>query len=128
MKIVYLSLICLLLQVKPDPVERTVGLLRQNNLQELNKSIAPGIELTLLNEGNIYSKEQAQVIVDNFFTRNPVVAVKLIHKVDSNPAYQFGVMLITCKSGSYRVAVSLRDNNGTYFIDELRIEEEKAQQ
>lgn len=109
-----------------DPIERTVLMFKQSNLEELYKTFAPSIELTILNDDNVYSKEQAGIIVNNFFTKNPISSVKVIHRVDSNPDLRFAVVMLISKNGNYRTSFSLRNSNGTFRITELRIEEEKV--
>jgi hypothetical protein len=113
-------------QPKPaDPVDKTVQLLKQNNWTELYKSFANRIDLTILDESDIYAKEQAIVILNNFFAKNQPFTVKLIHQVDSNPDYRFAVVMMSGKEGNFRTSFSIRNNNGTFQINELHIEAEK---
>jgi hypothetical protein len=112
-------------QSKTDPVERTAMLLKQANLAELAKTFAPSMELTVLKDENVYSREQAEVILNSFFSKNAAVSIKIIHRVDSNPDLRFAVAILTCKTGNFRTSFSLRNNNGVYQVNELRIEEER---
>jgi hypothetical protein len=109
-----------------DPVEHTIALLKQTNWAELYKTFAANVDVAILNESDIYTKDQAEVIVNNFFTKNQPFAVKLIHQVNSNADLKYFVVLLTGKSGSYRTSVSLRNNGGSFQINELHIEAEKA--
>jgi hypothetical protein len=113
-------------QQKADPVEKTVALIRQNSIKELVKTFAPNIELTILTEEGVYSREQAETMLNNFFAKNPIVSIKIIHRVDSNPEMPFAVCTLTTKNGNFRTSVSLRSSNGNFVVTELRIEEEKA--
>jgi hypothetical protein len=108
-----------------DPVDRMMLLLRQSNWTELYKTFAPSVDLTILDENNVYDKDQAEVIVNTFFVKNQPFSVKLIHRVDSNPDYRFVVVVLSSKNGNYRTSFSIRNNNGTFQINELRIETEK---
>ena len=108
-----------------DPVERTVTLLKQSNWNELYKTFAPSIDLAVLDENDIYAKDQAQVILNAFFNKNQPFTVKLIHRVDSNSDLKFAVVTLSGKGGNYRTSFSLRNNNGTFQINELHIEAEK---
>ncbi len=128
MKLLYLLTVFSIAMFQPkaaDPIERVVVMFKQNNLVELYKSFAPSIELSLLNDNNIYSKEQAEIILNNFFAKNTISSVKVIHRVDSNPDYRFAVLILTSKGGNYRTSFSLRNTNGIFQMNELRIEEEK---
>jgi glycogen debranching enzyme len=109
-----------------DPVERTVQLLKQSTWADLYKTFAPSVDLAILNDGDIYAKDQAEVILNNFFNKNQPFAVKLIHQVNSNADLKFVVVTLTGKGGNYRTSISLRNNNGTFQINEFHIEAEKA--
>lgn len=128
MKILSLLFIFSLVIVQPkpaDPVERTVALLKQSSWAELYKTFAPSIDLTILEDNDIYAKDQAEIILNNFFSKNQPFAVKLIHQVDSNPDLKFAVVTLSSKSGSYRTSFSLHNNSGVFQINELHIEAEK---
>jgi hypothetical protein len=128
MKLIYFLFIFSFYVAQPkagDPIERTIGFLRQNNLTELYKTFADNVDLTIKDGNNVYPKDQAQNILSSFLSKNTIVAVKLIHKVDSNPDYRYGVVLLSTKGGNYRTAFSLRNNGGNFQLTELRIEEEK---
>jgi len=115
------------LQPKPaDPVDRVIGLLKQSNWTELYKNFAGSIDLTILDDNNVYPKDQAQVLINAFLTKNQPFSVKLIHRVDSNPDYKFAVVVLSGKNGNYRTSFSVRNNNGTFQINELHIEMEKT--
>lgn len=113
-------------QQKADPVERTAALIRQNSIKELAKTFAPNIELTVPGEEGVYSREKAETILTNFFAKNPVAGIKIIHRVVSNPDMPFAVCTLTTKNGNFRTSFSLRNSNGNFIVSELRIEEEKA--
>jgi len=107
-----------------DPVDKTVALLKQSNWTELYKTFAPSIDLAVLGESDIYAKDQAIVILNSFLSKNQPLAVKLIHTVNSNADLKFAVVMLSSKNGNYRTSISLRNNNGTFQINELHIETE----
>ena len=113
-------------QQKADPVEKTVALIKQSSIKELVKTFAPNVEMTVLTEEGVYSKEQAETILNNFFAKNPIVSVKIIHRVDSNPEYRYAVCTLTTKNGNFRTSISLRSSSGSFVVSEFRIEEEKG--
>jgi len=129
-----MKLFCLLfifsfaiIQPKPvDPVDRTIALLKQSNWNELYKTFASNVDLNVLGEADMYAKDQASVILTNFFNKNQPFTVKLIHQVNSNADLKYAVITLSCKNGNYRTSFSLRNNNGTFQVNELHIEAEKA--
>ncbi len=109
-----------------DPVDNIAGLLRQNSIQDLSKLFAASVEVALPDEEAVYSKAQAAVVLQKFFDQNKSSGVKLLHKINSNPNYLFGVLLVTTDKGVYRIAVTLNKTDGSMKIIEIRIEAEKA--
>jgi hypothetical protein len=130
MKLIYLpSLILLFLLpgfAPADPIDNVANLLKQGNTKELAKLFAPSIEISLMDDENIYSQAQATLILDKFFSRNKPKSIKLLHKVNSSANYRFGVFILTTDSGLYRVAFTLKGSDEKMNIIELRIENEKV--
>ena len=130
MKLLYtpLFLIFYLVPVVPftDPIDKVADLIRQENIHELSKSFAANVEITILDEENVYSKAQAELVLDKFFSQNRPKAVKMLHKVNSNPNYHFGVIILTTVKGAFRVAYTLKVADSNFTLIEMRIETEKV--
>ena len=129
MKIVYLPILFILSLVRAyaaDPIDDVASLIRQRNIHELSKYFAPSVEITLLNEENIYTNVQSELILDKFFTQNKPLSVKILHKVSSNANYQFAVLTLVTDKGTYRVAYTMKGVDGKLMLIELRIETEKV--
>jgi hypothetical protein len=109
-----------------DPIDKVAGLIKQGNIHELAKLFASNIEITILGDENVYAKDQAELIVDKFFSQNKPKTVKVLHKINSNPNYRFGVLIVNTDKGPYRVAYTLKGTGGDLTIIELRIEAEKV--
>lgn len=109
-----------------DVIDKVAGFIRQGNVPELSKLFASNIEITIQDEENLYSKVQAGLILEKFFAQNKPLSVKMLHKVNSNPNYRFGVLILNTQKGPFRVAYTLKDTDGSPAIIELRIETEKV--
>lgn len=126
MKKIYLPLffmICLLPGIAAaDPIDKVAALIKQGNTRELAKIFAANVEMFILSDENVYSKAQAEVVLDKFFMQNKPKAVSMLHRVNSNQNFRFGVLILTTDKGSFRVAFTLKEE----FLIELRIETEKV--
>src|SRR5258706_15593818 len=98
MRLLYLILLILPLSFvsagPADIIDKTVELIRQGNVNELAKSFSSTIELTVLDQENVYSNVQAEVILTNFFKNNQPKLVKILHRIASNPNYRFAVLIL----------------------------------
>jgi len=128
MKLFYLSIMVCISTVShisvADPIDKIAELIRQRNIHEMAKSFAGNVEVTILGDENVYSKAQAEVIIDKFFSQNLPRAVKMLHRVNSNPKYRFGVLIVNTSNGTYRVAVTLKETEGNLALIEFRVETE----
>jgi hypothetical protein len=109
-----------------DPIDKIAALIRQGNMTELTKLFADNVEVSILGEENVYSKLQTAQILAKFFSLNKPETLRLLHKVNSNPNYGFGVLLMTANSGIYRISITLKETGGILAIIEFTIETEKV--
>ncbi len=79
------------------------------------------VEMVVLENDNVYSKAQAQQIVNKFFSTNPPESFNVIHQGGKEGAQYVIGNLVTGK-GSYRVYFLLKKNSGKDYIHQLRIE------
>lgn len=130
MKLKYFPLLTLLfllpLAVKADNIEKIADFIKQGNVHELAKMFASNVDMNILDETNVYSKAQSEMILDKFFKENKPRAVKLLHRVSSNPNYNFGVVILTTDKGKFRISYTLREINKVMTLIELRVETEKT--
>ena len=128
MKLLYLPLVVILyaIPIAVGPIEKVAELMRQGNVAELSKMFASNVEIIMNNEDNVYSKVQAGLILDKFFSQNKPVSVKIFHKVNSNPKYQFAVIILNTTKGAFRITYTLKEAGGSLMLIELRIETEKG--
>ncbi|RYY32770.1 MAG: DUF4783 domain-containing protein [Sphingobacteriaceae bacterium] len=109
-----------------DPIDNIAELIRAGKHTELENQFAANVDITILKDENVYSKTQAAIVVNKFFTQNKVKSVKVLHKVNTSNTYRFGVLLLVTDKGTYRLSFTLNATNGALQIIDLRIEAEKA--
>jgi hypothetical protein len=129
MKLRYLPLLTLFYLLPmvafAGPIEKIAELIKQGNAHELSKFFAASVDISILDEGDVYATAQAEMILDKFFRENKPHSVKLLHRVSSNPNYNFGVLVLSTDKGKFRVSYTLKENNKVMEVIELRIETEK---
>ncbi|MBB3967806.1 DUF4783 domain-containing protein [Mucilaginibacter phyllosphaerae] len=114
------------LAVKADAIEKIAEYLKKGSSTELSQLFANSVDVSIANESSVYSKTQAQMILDKFFKENKPHGVKLLHRVSSNPSYNFAVYILTTDKGKFRIACTLKEVNKVMEIIELRVETEKT--
>ncbi|WP_111635937.1 DUF4783 domain-containing protein [Pedobacter cryoconitis] len=111
--------------IQGDIVDAISTLFKSANSKEISKNFSPSVELTINEEEDVYTKAQAEQILRDFFTKNTPVNSTVVHLINTNPNYRFGILSLSTKSGKFRVAITLKKTANTFFITELRIEPDK---
>jgi hypothetical protein len=94
---------------------------KTGNHTELAKHFNTTVELELLEEENMFSKAQAELMVKDFFSRNKPTSFTINHHGNkANTSYAIGVMVTS--SGSYRISVFMKTDKNKTLIYQLRIE------
>lgn len=110
---------------KADIIEEIAAYMKNGDVKSLSNYFASTVELNILNQEEIYSNIQAGIILKDFFQKNPPKSYRIIHKVNSNANYKFGVILLNTSKNVFRVSYELKANSGKFLIAQIRIEENK---
>ncbi len=109
--------------VFPGAAENIAAAIKLGNSKELAKYFAPNVELVIGEKSGTYSKAQAEMMVKDFFAKNPVKEYKVMHQGNSqdNSLYTIGDLTST---KSYRTYYLLRKSGDSYLIHQLRFEDQ----
>lgn len=125
-----ISLVCtfsvvkgLVMPFQGDLVTELSDRFKNGNAKGISKHFSPTVNFSLLNNENVYSSAQSEIILDNFFRSNPPQSVKIVHRLDNHSNYQHVVLLLGTTRGAYRVALSLKGVDKELQLIEIRIEE-----
>lgn len=129
-----MKLLCLFILIVPlfmfaepaDVIDRTAELLKDGNVHELAGTFSPTIEMTIMENENVYSSSQAEQALASFFKRCQPKSAKVLHRITSNANYHYAVIILNTSNGTYRTCVALKNVNGKFEVNELRIEAEKT--
>ncbi len=110
-------------QPAQDIPEAISSAFKAGNSKELVKHFNNNVELVILENEDVYSKTQAEMILRDFFNKYPPKNFAILHQGGKNGSkYAIGD-LITSK-GNFRVYFLLKKTEDRYLIHQLRIEKE----
>ena len=101
-----------------------ISSLKNGNAKVLSGYFNQNVELVVLDNDNVYSKAQAQQIVDNFFSANTPKNFAILHELGREGSKSVIGNLLT-KNGTFRVYFLLKQSNGKDYIHQLRIEKQE---
>lgn len=103
----------------PDDVAAAI---RTGNAHQVASYFAETVDLKVLEQENIYSKAQAELILDDFFDKHPVKAFTIVHKSVPKNDSQFAIGTLETTNGKYRVHYLMKTITGKTSVTQFRIE------
>ena len=93
-----------------------------------NESLISGyfkntIELSINATENVYSSTQAEIILKDFFKKNPPTSFKVIHKGGQGES-RYAIGSLTTSEGDFRITLLIKSTNNKPYIHQLRIEKD----
>lgn len=102
-------------------IDEVVGALKTGNVSQIAKYFDNTIEISMPDKSNSYSKTQAEIILKDFFTNNPVKSFTIIHKGE-NAGSQFCIGTLSTKNGVFRTTVFMKQKGNAQLLQEIRFE------
>ncbi len=107
----------------PQPV---IEALKTGNSVMLSKYFNTSIELAIPGQEDIFSSQQAELIVKNFFAKHVPTNFVILHK-GGKEGSQYAIGNLTTSTGNYRVTLLIKQSENKPYIHQLRFEEENAE-
>jgi hypothetical protein len=107
-----------------DTFDDVVNALKKSNMKEVSKFLNASVELTVLNNEGVYSKQQAEIILKNFLDANPPKNITIQHRGSSAQGSKYAIAVYECTQGKYRAYIFMKDNGSGMHIHEMRFEKE----
>ncbi len=97
--------------------------IRNGDAHQLSTFFGNSIDLTILDKENICSKAQAELILKDFFSKNPPKSFNILHKGSSPEGTHYVIgHLITVSGKTFRTSYHFKVNAGKIILLELRLE------
>ena len=100
--------------------------IRSGNAANLAKYFNVNVELTLSQGEEIYSKDQAELILKDFFSKHVPNSFDILHK-GGKEGSRYAIGNLSTTNGNFRVTILIKLKDSQPYIHQLRIEEENAQ-
>lgn len=106
-----------------DIYEEIANSIRSGDARQLASYFSNTIDLTVLGKENVYSKAQGELILKDFFGKNPPKSFTILHKGSSPEGAQYAIgNLITASGKTIRTSFYFKSVNGKIIIQEFRLE------
>lgn len=120
--------ICLVLSAffmagQTDITKEVSTALKSGNAKSISEHFTSNVDITILNDENMYAKDQATVKLDKFFASNKPSSFTIKHKGTSKLDDQYRIGELVTDKGTYRVTFFMKKSGETMKIKQIRVEE-----
>lgn len=105
-----------------DIIDEITTTLKTTDSKAFAKFFSSSVDIDILNHQNTFTAAQAQLLINDFFSKNKPTQVQVFHKVTSNPTPQFAVIFYQTSKTKYRISLELSTQNGKLLINQITIE------
>lgn len=96
--------------------------LKQGNEKIVLAQVVDKLLLNIDQKEAVYSKSQAEMILKNFFKKNPPLRFEYIF-VGKKSNVNCAVGILSCKEKEYRISITLKEVVPVYKLEQLTIEQ-----
>lgn len=125
MKKLFLAILLVIgsLQVaSADVFDDVVAALKSGSAKEVSRYFNANVELTILSDEGVYSRQQAELVLKNFLSQNPSKAINIQHRGSSAQGAKYAIAVYECAQGKFRAYIFMKDSGSGMLVHELRIE------
>jgi len=123
--IIFLLLFAPVMITPPFSLEKIANAISNGDAKELASFFDEDVEMTVLDEINLYSKSEGQAAVSDFFAENPPKKYTQVHQGASQGAGgQYCIGVLETSAQKYRVMIYLEKVGEAFLIKELKFEKE----
>lgn len=108
----------------PDMADEIAQAIGAGKVKEISKHFIENIDLTVLDDEDVYSKQQAEMILKDFFTKHPAKSFAIIHKSTPKNGSQYIIGSLDTENGRFRVYFLCKTSGNDMLIQQFRIETE----
>ena len=123
-QIVLIALLIFPFISKADSFDDIMLAMKNGQTSGITKFFSSNVELTLLENEGIYSKQQSEQMLKNFFAQHPPKNVNVQHKGASAQGAKYAIIIYEATNGKFRTYIFMKDNGSGLQVNEFRIERE----
>lgn len=120
---IFLALLIPLFAFRADTASEIDGAIKSGNSKSVAAYFADNVDLKILNDEDVYSKAQAEMILKDFFAKHAVKSFSVLHNSVKNDS-KYCIGALETANGKYRLYYLLKKTGDKMLIHQFRIETE----
>jgi hypothetical protein len=107
-----------------DAIDDIASAIRSGNPKNISKYFIENIDLKVITQEDVYSKQQAEMILKDFFTKHAVKSFTVAHKSEPKNGSQYVIGTLDTSNGKFRTYFLIKTSGTQTLIQQFRIETE----
>lgn len=107
-----------------DVIDDIAAAIRSGNPKNISKYFIENIDLKIIEQEDVYSKQQAEMILKDFFAKHAVKSFTIAHKSEAKNGSQYVIGALETANGKFRTYFLIKTTGGQTLIQQFRIETE----
>ncbi len=109
-------------QSSRPPMEDVVNAIKNNRIEDMSKYFDNIVPVTINNTQTIYSRNQAEVVLKDFFERNIPKDFLIMDNGSPNSSSKFIIGSLVTPSGiKYSVYILMKQKESNFYLQEIRL-------
>lgn len=105
-----------------DIIDDIAAAIRSGNPKNISKYFIENIDLKVIEQEDVYSKQQAEMILKDFFSKHAVKSFAVAHKSEAKNGSQYVIGSLETTNGKFRTYFLIKTSGGSTLIQQFRIE------
>lgn len=111
-------------QSKSDQFDDMANAMKAGQVSGITQYFSNSVELTLLENEGIYSKQQAEQMLKSFLNQHPAKLVSIQHRGSSGQGAKYAIINYEAGNGKFRTYVFMKDYGRGLQVNEFKLERE----
>jgi hypothetical protein len=104
-----------------DNMDAVVTAIRTGNVTRLSPFLDSRVDISLPDKSDTYSRTQAEMVIGDFFSNNPVQNFKITQQGESGGTF-FCTGLLVTRSGNFRTTMFFKQKGDKHYLQEIRFQ------
>jgi hypothetical protein len=105
-------------------IDEVLAALKSGNASQLAKYFDSRVDISLPNKSDNFSRNQAEMILKDFFASNEVKSFQVKHKGENNGS-QFCIGVLQTKNGNFRTKLYMKQKGDQQVVQEIAFQAEE---
>ena len=107
-----------------EVIDDIANAIRSGNPKNISAYFIDNIDLKVIDQEDVYSKQQAEMILKNFFAKHPVKTFSIAHKSVEKNGSQYIIGTLETTNGKFRTYFLIKTTGAKTLIQQFKIENE----